>query len=64
MIVLGVDVGLRGALALLDSESGEIVDVHDMPVLADGARGRAAINAPLLASLIYGRNHLCAPSVT
>ncbi|CAJ0878850.1 hypothetical protein AMST5_03006 [freshwater sediment metagenome] len=54
MLILGVDVGLRGALALLDSETGEIVAIHDMPVLADGARGRAAINAPLLAALIYG----------
>jgi hypothetical protein len=53
MLVLGVDIGARGALALVDAETGELIEVHDMPVLADGPKGRAAVNAALLAELVY-----------
>jgi hypothetical protein len=45
---LGIDPGLAGALALLD-EDGTLLDVVDMPTLAEGTGGRRAINAPLLA---------------
>jgi crossover junction endodeoxyribonuclease RuvC len=55
MILLGIDVGLRGALALVGAD-GELLDVHDMPVLADGPRGRAAVNGPLLAEIVF-RTH-------
>ena len=51
MTVLGVDIGSKGALALLTA-SGELLDVADMPVLADGPKGRPAVNAPLLAKII------------
>jgi hypothetical protein len=51
MIVLGVDIGLRGAIAVLD-ERGELIAVHDMPCLADGPKGRPAVNAPLLARIV------------
>ncbi len=54
MLVLGVDIGARGAVAVLDAATGELVGVHDMPVLGDGPKGRAAVNAPLLADLVYG----------
>lgn len=42
--VIGVDPGLTGALALLDSY-GQLLDVHDMPVMGKGvsARGVADI---------------------
>lgn len=50
--ILGIDIGVRGALALL-SERGELVDVWDMPCLHDGPKNRATINAPLLAELVY-----------
>lgn len=53
MLVLGIDIGSRGALALVDAETGELIEVHDMPVLADGPKGRAAVNAALLAELVY-----------
>ena len=49
--VLGVDIGLKGALALLE-ETGELVDVFDMPWLADGPARRPAINPALLAAII------------
>jgi len=50
-IVLGVDIGRSGALALVTG-SGDLVDVADMPVLADGPAGRPSVNAPLLALLL------------
>lgn len=50
--ILGIDIGVRGALALL-SPSGELLAVEDMPVLNDGPKGRPAVNAPLLADLVY-----------
>jgi crossover junction endodeoxyribonuclease RuvC len=52
MIVLGVDIGLTGAVAVLDSESGALVAVWDMPALKAGAAGRREINAVLLFDLI------------
>ena len=50
-LVIGIDPGLGGALALLTAE-GVLLDVADMPVLADGAAGRKAINAPLFAATV------------
>jgi hypothetical protein len=35
MAVLGVDIGVTGAIALL-SDAGELLEVIDMPTLADG----------------------------
>ena len=52
MTILGIDPGTGGGIAIL-TDQGTLVAVHDMPTLADGAKGRRAINAPLLASLIY-----------
>jgi hypothetical protein len=38
LTIIGIDIGL--AVALID-ESGELVEVHDMPCLADGPKNRA-----------------------
>ena len=43
--VLGIDIGVGGALAIL--EDGELVDAVDMPVLCDGPAKRRSISAPL-----------------
>jgi crossover junction endodeoxyribonuclease RuvC len=51
MSVLGIDTGTKGALALLASHGG-LIDIADMPVLADGPKGRPSVNAPVLAALI------------
>ena len=51
MTVLGVDIGNTGAVALI-GERGELVEVVDMPTLADGPRLRPAVNAPLLAAIV------------
>jgi hypothetical protein len=52
MRVLGVDIGARGSVALVNAATGELVEVHDM-VLADGPKGRAAVNPALLADLVH-----------
>lgn len=49
--VCGIDIGARGALALLDPAGG-LLDVLDMPTLADGPKGRPAVNGVLLADLV------------
>ncbi|MCI0601185.1 MAG: hypothetical protein L0Y60_17055 [Beijerinckiaceae bacterium] len=51
-MILGIDIGTQGALALL-SPDGSLVEVADMPVLRDGPKGRPAVNAPLLAAIVY-----------
>jgi hypothetical protein len=51
-LVLGIDIGVQGAIALFD-ENSNLISVTDMPVLADDPKGRRAINAPLLASIIF-----------
>lgn len=51
-MILGIDPGLDGAIAVL-TEAGELVEIHDMPTLLDGAKGRRAVNPALLASIVY-----------
>ncbi len=51
-IEVSVDIGTAGGLALLSS-NGELLNVAAMPVLADGLKGRPAVNAPLLAALLW-----------
>ena len=52
MTVLGIDIGVQGAIAVL-SGSGALASVHEMPVLHDGPAGRRTVNAPLLAAIIF-----------
>jgi crossover junction endodeoxyribonuclease RuvC len=52
MTILGIDIGVKGAIAAL-SEQGELIDVWDMPCLFDGPKNRRTVNAPLLAEIIY-----------
>jgi crossover junction endodeoxyribonuclease RuvC len=35
------------------SDVGDLLEVHDLAVLLDGPAGSRAVNAPLLASLIF-----------
>jgi crossover junction endodeoxyribonuclease RuvC len=51
-MILGIDPGLDGAIAVL-TEAGELVEIHDMPTLLDGAKGRRAVNPALFASIVY-----------
>lgn len=52
MSVLGIDIGVSGAVAIL-SDAGELISVHEMPCLHDGPKKRRTINAPLLASIVF-----------
>jgi crossover junction endodeoxyribonuclease RuvC len=56
MIILGIDLGVYGAIAILTGGRGHdavhVNAVHDMPILRDGPGGRATVNAPLLAEII------------
>ena len=50
--VIAIDIGVRGAVAFLTAK-GELITVFDMPVLNDGPAGRRAVNAPLLAEIVF-----------
>jgi crossover junction endodeoxyribonuclease RuvC len=59
--VIGIDPGVSGALALVACDGG-LLEVLDMPVLADGPAGRRNVNAPLLAELLarwHAREVIC-----
>ena len=51
-LILGIDPGAHGAIAVLD-EVGGLLQVVDMPSTTEG-NGRTATNAPLLASILNG----------
>ncbi len=51
MIILGIDIGVQGGIAII-SDKAELI-VHPMPVLHDGPAGRRSVNAPLLSSIIF-----------
>jgi len=58
--IIGIDPGAHGAIAVLD-ETGELLEIHDMPAIEESA-GRPATNAPLLASLLartHGQRIFC-----
>ena len=50
MVVLGIDLGVNGAVAVLEDD--KLITVHDMPTLKDGPVARRTVNAPLLAEII------------
>src|SRR5271165_1073952 len=50
-VMLGIDIGAQGAIALLTSEV-DLIEVHDMPCLNDGPAGRRAVNPALLAEIV------------
>ena len=41
--IIGIDPGVNGAVSILD-EAGHLINVFDIPVTPDGAKGRNAIN--------------------
>ena len=51
-LLLGIDIGVQGAIALLNAD-GSLISISDMPVLSDGPGGRRSVNAPLLAEIIF-----------
>ncbi len=51
-MIIGIDIGAGGALALLTPD-GDLIEVADMPILRDGPKNRPAVNAPLLADMLW-----------
>lgn len=51
MRIAGIDPGMAGAIAVLDSDSDE-VEVHDLPTLQVGAGTRREYDVPALVALI------------
>ena len=49
--ILGVDLGAAGAVSLLDGD-GRLLDVRDVPVLADGPRARPTVSASGFAAIV------------
>jgi crossover junction endodeoxyribonuclease RuvC len=49
--IIGIDIGLEGAVAVLDMEA-TLLAVEDMPALADGSTKRRTINSILLAAIL------------
>jgi hypothetical protein len=50
--ILGIDIGISGAVVRLTDDGSQILNVWDMPITPDGAAGRNAINPALLFSIL------------
>jgi hypothetical protein len=50
-LVLGIDIGSQGAVALLTS-AGELLEIAHMPILRDGPKDRPNVSAALLADIV------------
>jgi crossover junction endodeoxyribonuclease RuvC len=59
MIIAGVDIGLSGAVALLDAATGGVIDIWDMPTLAltRGGKNKRELDAHALAGAL-GRDRI------
>ena len=53
MLIIGIDPGLSGAICFF--EDGEIKDIIDMPVMADGKKNKRQINGSQTYNEIYLR---------
>ena len=51
MIIIGIDPGLSGGIAVLDNNK-KVLELFDMPVMADGKKNKKQLNSALLAKLI------------
>ena len=50
MIIIGIDPGLSGAIAILDEQ--KVVELFDMPVMSDGKKNKRQLNSAHLVKLI------------
>ena len=53
MLIIGIDPGISGAICFF--EDGEVKDIIDMPVMADGKKNKRQINGPQTYNEIYLR---------
>jgi len=58
LVIVGIDPGLTGAIAIINAATGALIDVVDMPTMPT-TKGKHDISAPLLADLLrHERIHL------
>ena len=50
MLIIGIDPGLSGAIAVL--ENNRVLKIFDMPVMSEGKKNKRQLNSALLVSLI------------
>ena len=50
MILIGIDPGLSGAIAILEDK--KVLNLHEMPVMAEGKKNKKQLNSAQLVNLI------------
>ena len=50
MKIIGIDPGLSGAIAVL--QNNKVLNIFDMPVMAEGKKNKRQLNSALLVNLI------------
>ena len=50
MIIIGIDPGLSGAIAIL--ENNKVLNIFDMPVMSEGKKNKRQLNSALLVNII------------
>ena len=55
MLIIGIDPGLSGSICFL--EDGKILDVVEMPTMAEGKKNKRQVNGSQIYNEIYRRIH-------
>ena len=57
MILIGIDPGLTGAIAILEGK--KVLNIYEMPVMAEGKKNKKQLNSAQLVALIkeYSNNN-------
>ena len=50
MRIIGIDPGLNGAIAVL--QNNKVIEIHDIPVMADGKKNKRQLNSAQLVKLL------------
>lgn len=62
-LIMGIDPGLSGAIAIYDPRARAPVAIHDMPIVARGANDRRHVDLYQLSALIDGYSADCALAI-
>ena len=55
MLIIGIDPGISGAICFF--EEGQVKEIIDMPVMADGKKNKRQINGPQIYNEILNRTN-------
>ena len=50
MLIIGIDPGLNGAIAVL--QNNKVIEIHDIPVMTDGKKNKRQLNSAQLVKLL------------